>query len=401
MFFEKAFRGKNHWWRYIVVTIVVAIGYGIGQLPLSLALYRSITDNPELTTEDLQAFQENPDFSIYGINPNMGFALLLMMFLGAFAAFYFIYKPLHNREFKSLVNPFSKIRWNRVFLGFGIWLTMTVILEIVGYFLDPGNYTFQFKFNTFIPLALISLLVLPIQTSTEELFFRGYLMQGIGTSPLYKIIAVLIAIGVAYTFFSFGSGMDLMQSGTEATDIRVAMLSSGLMLVTILVLFLVSFLLIKLMNGLSIPKDSILNKNTKWLPLIITSILFGLIHSMNPEIEKFGFAIMQTYYICAGLVLGVMTIMDDGLELALGVHAATNFSGAVFVGYSGAAIQTDALFKTTEVNPVLLIIFFIIMSICFLLYMKYRYQWGSFATIFSSIEDPDKITLNNENYNTL
>ena len=60
----------------------------------------------------------------------------------------------------------------------------------------------------------------------------------------------------------------------------------------------------------------VLAKN-RWLPLIFTSTLFGLMHIANPEIGKLGYMLM-VHYIGTGFLLGIMTLMDEGLELALG-----------------------------------------------------------------------------------
>jgi len=320
MFFKKAQQGYNHWWRYLVVVAVVLMGYIIGQIPLYLAIGRAISDDPNLSEDAFASFAENSDFSVFNINPNMGFTLLLIMFLGAFSAFYFIFKPLHQREFRSLITPASRVNWSKIFFGFGVWLLLSLVLEAAVYFSNPEVYTFQFKVNTFIPLVLLSAFLLPVQTSTEEFLFRGYLMQGIGNSSLLQ--------------------------------------KAGL--------------------------------NIRLVPLIITSLLFGLVHSMNPEIHEFGFGVMQSYYVTAGLVLGIMTLMDDGLELALGVHAATNFTGAVFVGYDGAAIQTDSLFVTSELNPVFMLIGFLCIAIIFLLLCKFRYNWTDFSKLMGKIE-PDTV----------
>ena len=55
--------------------------------------------------------------------------------------------------------------------------------------------------------------------------------------------------------------------------------------------------------------------NSRLIPLIITSVLFGLMHIANPEVGKIGYIIM-IYYIGTGFFLGIMTLMDEGLELA-------------------------------------------------------------------------------------
>ena len=92
-YFENAFNGLNDWWRYIVVVVVIFLGYSIGQIPLSLALLRGMNEEgAELGTADLESFQSNPDFSLFGINSNMGFTLLLVMFVAGLTAFFFIFK---------------------------------------------------------------------------------------------------------------------------------------------------------------------------------------------------------------------------------------------------------------------------------------------------------------------
>ncbi len=81
----------------------------------------------------------------------------------------------------------------------------------------------------------------------------------------------------------------------------------------------------------------------RWVPFLVTSILFGLMHSANPEVEKLG-PIVMVFYIGTGLFLGAMTLLDEGLELALGFHAANNIFAALMVTSSWTAIQTDSIF---------------------------------------------------------
>src|SRR5690606_26504138 len=49
----------------------------------------------------------------------------------------------------------------------------------------------------------------------------------------------------------------------------------------------------------------------RWVPLIVTSVIFGLMHIANPEVEKLGYGIM-VYYIGTGFFLGIITLMDQG-----------------------------------------------------------------------------------------
>lgn len=100
-----------------------------------------------------------------------------------------------------------------------------------------------------------------------------------------------------------------------------------------------------LMQGLGL-----LTKN-KGVPFIVTSVLFGLMHLGNPEVGKLGLGIM-VYYIGTGLFLGILTLMDEGLELSLGFHAANNLVGALLVTSSWSAFQTDSIYKDIS-EPVL------------------------------------------------
>jgi len=98
-----------------------------------------------------------------------------------------------------------------------------------------------------------------------------------------------------------------------------------------------------LFRGYLMQGFAVLSRN-KWLPLLLTSVFFGLMHIANPEVEKIGY-ISLVYYIGTGLFLGIMTLMDDGMELALGFHASNNLVGALLVTADWSAFQTDSVLK--------------------------------------------------------
>ena len=119
-----------------------------------------------------------------------------------------------------------------------------------------------------------------------------------------------------------------------------------------------------LMQGLGI-----LAKN-RWVPLIVTSVLFGVMHAANPEVGKIGYGIM-VFYIGTGFFLGILTLMDEGLELAIGFHAANNLTAALLVTADWTAFQTNSVYKDVSqptlgwdifipvlvIYPILLLIF--------------------------------------------
>ena len=127
---------------------------------------------------------------------------------------------------------------------------------------------------------------------------------------------------------------------------------------------------------------------TRWVPLLVTSFLFGIMHIGNPEVDKMGMIIMF-YYIGTGLFLGILTLMDEGLELALGFHAANNLIGALLVTSDWSAFQTHSILKDVSVPSANFQIFIPILVIFpFLLYIfSKKYKWNNWKEkLFGTIK---------------
>ncbi|MCB4808624.1 CPBP family intramembrane metalloprotease [Tamlana sp. 62-3] len=165
------------------------------------------------------------------------------------------------------------------------------------------------------------------------------------------------------------------------------------------ILFVISILLFPFQIGLEeylfrgylMQHIGVLVKN-KWFPLIFTSVMFGIAHSANPEVAEMGY-ITMVFYIGTGLLLGIMTLMDDGLELALGFHLGNNLMAALLVTSDWSALQTDAIFKytaeeaNTSVTEILLpvIVFYPIILFIF----SKVYKWSNWKEkLFGKVEEP-------------
>ncbi|MGB5942783.1 MAG: CPBP family intramembrane glutamic endopeptidase [Leeuwenhoekiella sp.] len=129
----------------------------------------------------------------------------------------------------------------------------------------------------------------------------------------------------------------------------------------------------------------------RWFPLLMTSVIFGGMHYFNPEIGAMG-DIVMVMYIGTGFLLGIMTLMDEGLELALGFHAGNNMIAALLVTADWTVFKTDSILKDVsdpqadfiDVAPV-----FIIYPI-FLAILAYKYKWtGWKEKLFGTIDSPE------------
>ena len=113
------------------------------------------------------------------------------------------------------------------------------------------------------------------------------------------------------------------------------------------------------------------------IAVLISGIMFGAIHIGNPEIAKIGYHII-VYYMLVGVFLALISLFDNGIELALGYHAANNVFAALMITNNWQAFQTDAVFIDIS-DPgkgldTIIGILFILPLVFFIFYKKYKWH---------------------------
>lgn len=295
MFIEQAFKKETdlklrilNFIKYLGGSFLVFLAAMVGQIPLSIAVLFSG-----------KMPQNNTDlYSLFDSNVFLFFALLTFVF--AFIGLYLVVEKLHLQKFISIITSRERLDWSRILVSFGIWLIISVILFFASYFYDSSDIVLQFNMIPFAILSIITLILMPIQTTAEELLFRGYLMQ---------------------CFYNLS-----------------------------------------------------LNK---WFPLLMTSLIFGTMHIMNPEVEKIGYLIL-VYYIGTGLFLGIITLMDEGTELAIGFHAANNIVASLLITTDYTVFQTHSIFKDISEPSINFEVFFPVLVLfpILLFYFSKKYKWN-------------------------
>ena len=140
---------------------------------------------------------------------------------------------------------------------------------------------------------------------------------------------------------------------------------------------------------------AVLLKN-RWFPLIITSVLFGLMHSLNPEVKEFGFFTMIPQYIVFGLIFGIITIIDDGIESSMGAHAANNIFLCIMVTNKASALQTPAIYEQVNIFPWTEFAGLVLTGIAFIIILKVVFKWESFSVLFKKISSKSQRLQNNQ-----
>ncbi|MGC3979475.1 MAG: CPBP family intramembrane metalloprotease [Paludibacteraceae bacterium] len=118
------------------------------------------------------------------------------------------------------------------------------------------------------------------------------------------------------------------------------------------------------------------NTKSRIWALIITSLAFGLLHSFNPEVKEYGFFATMPSYIGFGVIFGLITLLDDGVELAIGLHAANNFFSSILVTSPYSALVTAAIYTTDKVNPYVDMLTLYLFGIIAIAVFSKKYKWN-------------------------
>ena len=377
-FISEAFKVEHDFWKYLAGSIVVFVAALIGQFPLlGAVIIKVISDGG-----DVESINETSMYSI--LDSNVFLLLALLSFAIGFIGLWIAVKYIHKQKMTAIATSRPKLDWNRIWFAFFFWGIISSGLVLIDYFyLAPEGYIYNFEMQRFIVLAIIAIALVPIQTSLEEYLFRGYLMQGFGAATTDKFFpfAFLISLITIPMFIILN------------IKYSIGYLQNSLLLTAVIVIGVILFQIIKKTNGFESKSFNSLRNvcQRNWTPLLITSAIFGLLHIANPEIDKLGYSLL-VYYIGTGLFLGIMTLMDEGTELALGFHAANNLFTALLVTSDWTAFQTHSILKDIA-EPKLEFIdmvfpVFIMFPIILFIFSKV-YKWNNWKEkLFGKIQEP-------------
>jgi membrane protease YdiL (CAAX protease family) len=165
--------GKNNWWRYLLgILTILFVWQIIGSIPVVFLIFWALMDGNPATYVTATGL-EGIDVTVYFV----AFMLASWAFVaGIFLAVRFI----HQRPLRTLVTPARSINWGRLFQAFGVWFVLIALTALLEAVLYPGRYVLTLDLPRYIPFIFLALALVPIQTSAEELFFRGYILQGFG-----------------------------------------------------------------------------------------------------------------------------------------------------------------------------------------------------------------------------
>lgn len=241
--------------------------------------------------------------------------LAMLPFPAALVALWGGLRWLHKRGLKSLLRPGGSFSWKKLWVSAGVWFVLAVVSDLVLWLINPTNYKWTFDLKSFLPFFLLAIVLVPIQTSTEELIFRGYLTQWMGRYS-----------------------------------------------------------------------------RKLWLPWIAPSIVFMMLHGLNPEVGAYGALLTMPLYLGIGLLLSWITLKSGGLEMALGLHAVNNLYASLLVTFPNTALPSPALFRIQTYDPILALIQQgVVMAIYLGIFYLWKKPWLAVGESSRVISEPTEV----------
>ncbi len=278
--------------RYVIGSLIIVFAFFVAQLPHTFAVINAVGLD-QLATLDVAGM-------LQALPSNTTLVLMLLPFVFVAALVLILIRYMHNISIRAFITSRAKIDWKRIGFSFVGIVLLNFLFFVFSYYSNPSHFQWNFDPQAFAILFLIAIVLVPLQTSAEELFFRGYLMQGFGQVFKHRIF-----------------------------------------------------------------------------PLLITSLLFGFMHFGNPEIDKLG-PLLMVSYVSMGFFFGIITLMDEGLELALGYHAGNNLLISLLVTADWTAFQTNSLFLDVSTPDVYMLAFMQLPMLLILLALfSWKYGWNN------------------------
>ena len=278
--------------RYVIGSLIIVFAFFVAQLPHTFAVINAVGLD-QLGSLDVAGI-------LQALPSNTTLVLMLLPFALVAVLVLVLIRRLHDISIRAFITSRAKIDWKRIGFSFVGIVLLNFLFFVFSYYSNPSHFQWNFDPQAFAILFLIAIVLVPLQTSAEELFFRGYLMQGLGQVFKHRIF-----------------------------------------------------------------------------PLLITSLLFGFMHFGNPEIDKLG-PLLMVSYVSMGFFFGIITLMDEGLELALGYHAGNNLLISLLVTSDWTAFQTNSLFLDVSTPDVYMLAFMQLpMLLILLVLFSWKYGWNN------------------------
>ena len=213
----------------------------------------------------------------------------------------------HKKDLTPVLTGRSSFDYSRVLFAIFVGLIVIFAGFLAGVFFAGDQIAFQAPNPwVYVIFFMLAVVLIPYQAGFEEVFFRGYILQGV----------------------------------------------------------------------------SLLTRR-KWVLVLVVGVLFTLPHLANPEPWEYGVASYVASLLIAGAFYALLTLLDGGIELAVGHHAINNIFIALVANTQSTAIPSPSLFLYADVEYSLFpgaFVELIGLAVALAL-LNLRYKWFNYALV--------------------
>ena len=114
-------------------------------------------------------------------------------FIAMLVGLWLAVRHVHRRPFGTLVAPDGRLRWGQALRGALYWTAGVLIASVLEWIIARPDISYSLEPGRFLLMLPVILVLTPIQTTAEELFFRGYLLQGTGLLTRNAIVLAAVS----------------------------------------------------------------------------------------------------------------------------------------------------------------------------------------------------------------
>ena len=160
-------------WRWILGTLLILVSW----LILGAILTAAIAALFDLDILALAGTDKESLAIVRGYAPWQAASAVLVSFLPLLLAPIILHRFLLKRPLRELFTRSTRNFSREVLMGAAVMSLLLLVLGLPDFILNNSTYTWSFEATRFLPYLLVAFTLIPIQTTAEEVFYRGWIQQ--------------------------------------------------------------------------------------------------------------------------------------------------------------------------------------------------------------------------------
>lgn len=178
---EAARWGKHRGWRYVLGLAIILFAWLVVGSGASVLVAFALGGQADHSVLDLVEY----------------YLFVMASFLFFLAGVLIAVSLVHRRHPRTLVTARERIDWHRVGHEFVAWFVPYCLIGGLGqYLFYPDTFSFNSDLAAFALFVPIALVLTTIQITTEELFFRGYIVQGASLIWSNRVFLAIVSAAI-------------------------------------------------------------------------------------------------------------------------------------------------------------------------------------------------------------